>query len=107
MEGREGRRYGGEWLVKGAWTWSPPLIVDRNFILSKAFQFYTGHEIHHSLDLTPGVQGTNRTTYGHHFAPGTGDCLDQAITTTSKGGTVTFYIPSLCGTADQTQFLIQ
>jgi hypothetical protein len=31
------------------WTWSPPDTVNRDFILSKAFQFYTGHEIHHSL----------------------------------------------------------
>ena len=100
-------RYSTASLVNGAWTWSSPLTVDRNFILSKAFQFYTGHEIHHSLDLTPGVQGTNKTTYGHHFAPGTGDCLDQAITTTSKSGTVTFYIPSICGTADEAQFIIR
>jgi hypothetical protein len=121
-------KYSTASLVNGVWTWSPPILVPdgsptnaqagvatspgvRNFILSKAFQFYTGHEIHHSLDLTPGVQGTTKTTYGHHFAPGTGDCLDQAITTTSRsqGGTVTvtFNIPSLCGTADQTQFLIQ
>jgi hypothetical protein len=100
-------RYSTASLVNGAWTWSSPLTVDRNFILSKAFQFYTGHEIQHSLDLTPGVQGTAKTTYGHHYAPGTGDCLDQAITTTSKSGTVTFYIPSICGTADQAQFLIR
>ena len=110
-------------LVNGAWTWSAPTLAPdgdpavtqdgvatnqgvRDFILSKAFQFYTGHEIHHSLDLTPGVQGTNRTTYGHHFAPGTGDCLDQAITVTTKSGTVTFNIPSLCGIADQAQFVI-
>jgi hypothetical protein len=116
-------KYSTASLVDGVWTWSTILVPDgdptisedgvatnagvRNFILSKAFQFYTGHEIHHSLDLTPGVQGTNKTTYGHHFAPGTGDCLDQAITTTAKGGTVTFYIPSVCGTADQTQFVIR
>jgi hypothetical protein len=100
-------KYSTASLVNGAWTWSSSLTVDRSFILSKAFQFYTGHEIQHSLDLTPGVQGTTKTTYGHHFPPGTGDCLDQAITTTAKSGTVTFYIPSVCGTADQTQFLIR
>jgi len=100
-------KYSTASLVNGAWTWSSPATVDRNYILSKAFQFYTGHEIHHSLDLTPGVQGTAKTTYGNHFAPGTGDCLDQAITTTSKSATVTFYIPSLCGSADQTQFIIR
>ena len=116
-------KYSTASLVNGAWTWStaipvpdgdPAIAQDgvatspgvRNFILSKAFQFYTGHEIHHSLDLTPGVQGTAKTTYGNHFAPGTGDCLDQAITTTAKSGTVTFYLPSVCGTVDQAQFLI-
>ncbi len=94
-------------LVNGTWTWASPMVTDQNFILSKAFQFYTGMEILHSLDLTPAIQGTTKTSYGHHFAPGTGDCLDQAITTTSKGSTVTFYIPSLCGGADQTQFLLK
>jgi hypothetical protein len=117
-------RYSTASLVNGAWTWSSPTAAPdgdpavaqdgvatnagvRNFILSKAFQFYVGHEIHHSLDLTPDVQGTKNTSYGHHFAPGTGDCLDQAITTTVKSGTVTFYIPSICGTADQTNFAIR
>jgi hypothetical protein len=99
-------KYSTASLVNGAWTWSTPIVVDQNFILSKAFQFYTGMEVFHSLDLTPDVQGTSKTSYGHHFAPGTGDCLDQAITTTSKSGTVTFYIPSLCGSADQSQFLV-
>jgi len=116
-------KYSTASFVNGVLTWSTPILAPdgdptiaqdgvatsagvRAFILSKAFQFYTGHEIQHSLDLTPGVQGTTRTTYGHHFPPGTGDCLDQAITTTSKSGTVTFSIPSVCGTADQAQFLI-
>jgi hypothetical protein len=116
-------KYSTASLVNGVWTWSTSALVPdgdpaitqdgvatnpgvRNFILSKAFQFYTGHEIQHSLYLTPDVQGTTKTTYGHHFAPGTGDCLDQAITTTSKSGTVTFYIPSVCGTVDQAQFVI-
>jgi hypothetical protein len=97
-------KYSTASVVNGAWTWATPVTVDRNFILSKAFQFYTGMEVFHSLDLTPDVQGTSKTSYGHHFAPGTGDCLDQAITTTAKSGTVTFYIPSLCGSADQSHF---
>jgi hypothetical protein len=123
MAGATTFRYSTASLSNGVWSWSSPIPVPdgdptinqdgvatnpgvRDFILSKAFQFYTGHEIHHSLDLTPQVQGTNKTTYGHHFAPGTGDCLDQAITVTSKSGTVTFNIPGLCGTADQAQFVI-
>jgi len=94
-------------LVNGTRTWQSPIATDLNFILSKALQFYTGMEVLHSLDLTPALQGTSKTSYGHHIAPGTGDCLDQAITTTSKGSTVTFYIPSQCGSADQSQFLLK
>ena len=70
-------------------------------------EFYTAMEVGHSLSLTPGIQGTSKTSYGHHFAPGTGDCLDQAITSTAKSGVVTFYIGSLCGTADQVQFVLR
>lgn len=111
-------------LVGGVLTWSSATLVPdgdpmiaqdgvatnlgvRNFIISKAMQFYTAMEVGHSLNLTPGVQGTTKTTYGHHLAPSTGDCLDKEITTTPKGGTVTFNIPSLCGSADQGAFLLQ
>jgi len=52
------------------------------------------------------VQGTSKVSYGNHWAPGTGDCMDQAITTTSKSGTVTFYIPTTCGISDEAQFII-
>jgi len=106
-------KYSTSSLVNGAWTWTTPATVvqgvpvNRDFILSKAFQFYTGHEIHHSLDLLPDVQTAGKVSYGNHYAPGTGDCMDQAITTTSKSGTVTFYIPAACGTPDLTQYLIK
>ena len=99
-------KYSTASLVNGSWTWSTPTTLGLdgpNFILSKAFQFYAAMEVHHSLNLTPDLQGTSRTSYGHHFAPGTGDCLDQAITATSKSGVVTFSIPSLCGNVDQSQ----
>jgi hypothetical protein len=110
--------------VNGTWTWSTPILAPdgnptttagdgvatnadvRNFIVSKALQFYTGMEIGHSVDLTPNIQGTSKTSYGYHFAPGIGDCLDQAITTTSRSGVVTFNIPSQCGNADQQHFLL-
>ena len=101
-------------FVNGAWTTPTPVgsgipteAAVQNFILSKAVQFYLGMEVGHTLDLTPTVMGTSRTTYGYHQAPGTGDCLDQAITTKVKSGFNTFYIPSLCGSADQSQFLIK
>jgi hypothetical protein len=94
-------------LVNGAWTWSSPVQVNLGFIISRAIQYYAAMEVVHSLNLTPGIQGTNKTSYGHHWAPGTGDCVDQTITSTTKGNTVTFYIPSLCGTADQGTFVLQ
>ena len=100
-------KYSTSLLVNGAWTWKTPEIVNRDFILSKAFQFYTGHEIHHSLFLLAEVQGTNKVSYGNHYAPGTGDCMDQAITTASRSGTVTFYIPATCGIPDQAQYMIK
>jgi hypothetical protein len=99
-------KYSNSELVNGLATWKPVTTLGldpSNFILSKAFQFYAAMEVHHSLNLTPDLQGTSRTSYGHHFAPGTGDCLDQAITATSKSGTVTFWIPSVCGNVDQSQ----
>lgn len=109
-------------FVNGAWT-TPTLAPDgdpttatgdgnpanqdvRNFILSKVMQFYVGMEVGHSVDLTPTVQGTNKTSYGYHYAPFTGDCLDQAITNKVKSGFNTFYIPSLCSSTDLSQFLI-
>ena len=112
-------------LINGVWTWRTPILIPdgdptttsgdgaaanpdvRNFAISKALQFYTAMEILHSTDLTPDVLGTSRTSYGHHFGPGTGDCLDQAITTTTKSGVATFYVPSLCGGADQQDFLLE
>jgi hypothetical protein len=100
-------------FVNGAWT-TPVQVLDgnpastdvRNFILSKSMQFYVGMEVAHSLDITPTTQGTRQVSYGYHYAPFTGDCVDQAITTKIKSGFNTFYIPSACGGTDQAQFLI-
>jgi hypothetical protein len=109
-------------FVNGVWT-TPKAVPDdnptmepgdgapgnqavRDFILSKAMQYYVGMEVGHSLDLTPTIIETNRTSYGYHYAPFTGDCLDQALTVKLKSGFNTFYIASLCGTTDQSQFLI-
>lgn len=102
-------------FVNGDWT-TPTLVGDgipgvagsdvRNFIISKAIQFYLGMEVGHTLELTPTVMGTQKTSYGYHYAPFTGDCLDQAIETKVKSGFNTFWIPSLCGSTDQSEFLI-
>src|SRR5438477_1084099 len=38
----------------------------RNFIISKAIQFYLGMEAGHSLDLTPLVMTSGKNNFGHH-----------------------------------------
>ncbi len=91
--------------------WTPKTVVGasgdagvQNFIISKALQFYVGMEVGHSLDL-------NRTASAPpHFAAFSGDGLDQAITskldkTASTSTFNTFYIPTVYGTADQSQLL--
>jgi hypothetical protein len=100
-------------FVNGGWS-TPTLVGNgdpanddvRNFIFSRAIQYYLAMEVAHSLDLTPTENTTQKTSYGYHYAPYTGDCVDQAITTKIKGGFNTFYIPSICGLTDQSQFMI-
>jgi hypothetical protein len=94
-------------FASGAWTLPTAVGVTRDFIMSGVFKFYAGMEAMHTLDLTPTPQGTNRVSYGFHYAPGTGDCVDQGITNKVKSGNNTFYIPTVCGSADQAQFLLQ
>jgi hypothetical protein len=93
-------------------VWTPPASAPgatsadvQNFIISKAIQFYLGMETGHSLDLTPTVMTSGKNTFGFHYAPGTGDCLDQSATNKFKNGVNTFYIPSSCGANDQSEFL--
>jgi hypothetical protein len=93
--------------------WTPKTLVGsgsptdpavKNFIISKALQFYVGHEVGHSSNLNL------KTSTPPHFAAGTGDELDLAITTKldkSTGGFNTFYIPSLYGTSDQSVLLLK
>src|SRR6266404_1732317 len=97
---------GGVWtpptLVLG--TGDPASVDVKNFVISKAIQFYLGMEAGHSLDLTPLIMTSGKNVFGHHFAPGTGDCLDQTATNKDKSGVNTFYIPSSCGGTDQSEF---
>ena len=88
----------------GAWTTAVPKFP-YNGLIGKAIGFYTAMEIGHSIVLTPTVEGTSRTSYGYHHAPGTGSNLDQAIVNkpTAKCGNL-FQIPSLYNTSDQTSF---
>src|SRR5262249_38255474 len=76
----------------------------KDFIISKAAQFYTGMEVGHSLDLN--VMASNDP----HFAAFSGDALDAAITSKpdkSTSGFNTFYIPSVYGSPDQSQLLLK
>lgn len=76
----------------------------RNFIISKAMQFYTGIEIGHSLRLSDSAPNHP------HFAAFSGDALDAAITSKpdkSSTGFHTFYIPSVYSIVDQSQLLIK
>ena len=94
----------GSWalLYTGA---NPATQDDRNKIISKAIQFYISMEMGHSVSLTPSLEGTNRTSYGYHHAPGTGSNLDQTITTKlDKSGFNNFYIPLFYNSGDQASF---
>ena len=72
---------------------TPPCTVDRNYITSKYIQYVTAMEVAHDVSLIPVLQITQ---YGAHYAPGTGDNLDQQIVAkdskTLSG--VVFSIPS-------------
>jgi len=91
-------------------VWTAPRIPSgtsadvQNFVISKAIQFYLGMETGHSLDLTPTVMTSGKNNFGFHYAPGSGDCLDQTATNKFKNGVNTFYIPSSCGASDQSEF---
>jgi hypothetical protein len=95
-------------FVNGAWT--TPVPTTRDFLISKLIQWVVGHEIGHAVQLTPTVMGTQKTSYGYHFAPFTGDMLDQTVTTkidTKTTGFNTFYIPSAFSSTDQSSFRLK
>ncbi len=89
--------------------WTTPVAISPFSLLGVAFSFYLGMEIGHTIELTPTVEGTNRTSYGYHHAPGTGSNLDQAITNKvgTKPGSNTFYIPLLYNTSDLATYKVK
>ena len=96
----------------GAWVAKTKAdgTVDENFVVSQAMKFYAAHELTHSTRLTPTVEGTTKTSYGYHHAPGTGSVMDQAITQKidkSTTGFNSFYIPSVYNGADQSSYKIK
>ena len=93
-----------DWLPKTLVGNGNPASADvRNFIISRAMQFYTGHEVGHSLRLS------NTAPNRPHFPTLSGDGLDAAITSKPDklpGGFNTFYIPSVYSIVDQLELLI-
>lgn len=88
-----------------AGAWSTPVSITRVDLIGRAMEFYLAMEIGHSLSLTPTVEGTNKTSYGYHHAPGTGSNLDQAITNKVSNSTGnTFYIPIYYNSSDLANF---
>jgi hypothetical protein len=101
-------------FVNGAW--STPALVNGNgdptvtanvdFLISKIIQYIVAMEIGHAVKLTT----TFSTQYGYHYAPFTGDNLDQTITNKvdkSTSGFNTFYIPSIYSTTDLGSFKLK
>ena len=94
-----------DWLPKSQVGDGDPASAGvRNFIISKAMQFYTGMEVGHSVRLAD-------TAPNHpHFPAFSGDAVDAAITSKpdrAATGFNTFYIPSVYSVVDQSQLLIK
>jgi hypothetical protein len=94
-----------DWLPKfQVGDGDPASPAVRNFIITKAMQFYTGMEIGHSVRLAD-------TAPNHpHFPVFSGDAVDAAITSKPDKltrGFNTFYIPSVYGVVDQAQLVIK
>jgi hypothetical protein len=92
-----------DWLPKTP-LGGPNLNSVNDFVVSKAMLFYVGMEAGHSISLNLAAASSP------HFPTGSGDALDQAIQVKvdkSTSGFNTFYIPSVYGTADQSQLLIK
>jgi hypothetical protein len=92
----------GTWVSKVP----PSGVVDADFVISQAMKFYVAHELTHSTRLTPTIEGTSRTSYGYHHAPGTGSVMDQQIVQKIEKTTNSFYIPSVYNGADRGSYKI-
>ena len=94
----------GAWVEKTKPDGTP---VDRNYLISQAIKFYVAHELAHGTRLTPTVEGTNKTTYGYHHAPGTGSVMDQQIVQKIDSKSNAFYIPAVYNNADQGNYKVR
>ena len=86
-----------------------PTDADRDRIASAAIAYYVAMEVAHSTRLTPTLEGTSRTSYGYHHAPGSGSNVDQAIVNKvdKNGGFNSFFIPSVYTSGDQGTFKLR
>jgi len=94
----------------GTATGLTPSTEDRDRIISAAIAYYVAMEVAHSTRLTPTLEGTSRTSYGYHHAPGSGSNVDQAIVNKvdkSGSGFNSFYIPSVYTSGDQGSFKLR
>jgi len=98
----------------GAWSagtnkWPDPVSgpnsVNRDYITGKYIQYVVAMELGHSLELIPILQITQ---YGPHYAPGTGDNLDQRVVAKDSKtlGGILFQIPSVYGDKSNAGFIL-
>lgn len=94
-------------LPQGASKWTSPEPMGRDQLIANMIAYVLAMEFGHSALLTPTLEGSKRTSYGFHHAPGTGTNMDQAIKTkdSNQNGTI-FYIPSIFDSGDRSSFLL-
>lgn len=80
------------------------LPIDRNFIVSKYIQWVLAMEKGHSVALIPEIQIAQ---YGPHFAPGSGDNLDQRIVVKDGKTGVIYSIPFAFGSKSNDCFQLK
>lgn len=83
-------------------AWATAATTNISTIHTKMIQYIVAMEIGHSVKLTPTVEGSRKTSYGYHHAPGTGTNMDVQANFSSP----TFSIPSLFSTPDQSSFKV-
>lgn len=83
---------------------TPPCRIDRNFIVSKYIQWVLAMEKGHSVALIPEIQIAQ---YGPHFAPASGDNLDQRIVVKDGKTGVIYSIPFAFGSKSNDCFQLK
>jgi hypothetical protein len=84
-------------------SWTSAATTTKEEIYKAMMQYIVAMEIGHSVALTPTIEGTRKTSYGYHHAPGTGSNMDVQANYSSG----TFSIPSLFSTTNQASFKVR